>query len=1391
MASKTISIRLSIDDSQKVRDALRAIGDEGKAALSALEAGAARIAPSMRQVQGGADEAGRGVQRFGQVMGQAGYQVQDFAVQVSSGQSALVAFGQQAPQLLGVFGPAGAIAGAAVTVGVLAAQLLTVGANAATSAKQAEAEFRGVEQSQKDLKKAIEDVNAAYMTQAQRASAAAAAARSSTQATLEQNQSWLVQRNDASATELGAAERNLAKLEAYAQREEAARARMRRNGEMAPEGEAANDRGTLFEARTQVQGLQTDMQRTSARITEVTEALGRLRNAGVTGTDVFGPEAPAGITATANTLRRELDKTAAAREQYASRVTAINANLARGEIDTAEAARLTTLADKERNDALEKLAKSGGAAAAARQAEAAAARDANEADQLRVKILGTKADAEYRYALFVADAAQALQRGIVSQQEYNDAVERNNPLTIEAARILDQIRTPAEKYAEQLERLKVLLEAGKLTQDQFNEAVQRFDPAVKAAEEAAKKQATAVDQANRQVTDSIVRYSADGFADLFDKNGKGWKGMLDTFLTTFRKTMARIAAEAIIRPIVQPIVQSMGLGSTFGSGLATAGASLSATQTPGSQPVLDSSGNLAGYAQQAATMRSASSMFDGGPTMLDPGYDWSGGMVGRFDTLAHTNVGGFLNQPAYSVPWGQGEAAGLGGGPNLAGGGAETGVSVGGAAAGALGVAGGLYGLYSGYKTGGAKGAAQMVGGAAGVVAGGTALAGGSAAVGAGAAGLFGAGAGAAMGAIAAAAPYVAIIAAVVAMLLPAQKPSDKTGTYTFNTRTGEGTEGGLTGDRNSTVNREQAKSFSDGINKLAANVGEMAGLKGAVDAQYRVGVGARDGVQVAIGDYKAQGAYDEAGTTAVMRAVTAKFLQLAAEQTKDENVRKVINASGTGDIDVTMANLDWYTKTYKEMSKTAAEAAATTNQFAESMKALRAPYDEVIAKAESFGLSITEIAAREKDATEKLIANRNAAFESSLSDYRLSIAQMDPNAFWPRNAPEGTGGDMVGMAGSVPTVASITFDRFNQQRNADWNTQKDQITAAGLGDAEIARVRVLFDQMKDLELKATAQSVIRAQEDRAMAPSQYMASLDVGLLRATGQDTAASRLEFETNATASLVKARRDMEDLNLSAQQLAEGMAKATATVQAQRERLESEATHQAQVSAFSSLDALLDREASATGSANTEEGAIWSFERKAILERDAAARDGATDMVQLERTLAAERLAIQKNYAEQAAEAEKAANDNRASTAADVVVSLADYAKSLRTGDASPISARAQYEAAQKDFSATLAGARAGDWNAITGLQSSAEAYRTLSQKVNGSGADYVNTVQGIADALSTVAEMGPDRLTSSVQASLVETQTQRLERAIGDMKAELVAVKTELRQRSYAPPEARAA
>ena len=61
-------------------------------------------------------KSGKGMRRMEILAQQAGYQIGDFAVQVQGGTNAMVALGQQGSQLLGFFGPTGAIAGAALAI---------------------------------------------------------------------------------------------------------------------------------------------------------------------------------------------------------------------------------------------------------------------------------------------------------------------------------------------------------------------------------------------------------------------------------------------------------------------------------------------------------------------------------------------------------------------------------------------------------------------------------------------------------------------------------------------------------------------------------------------------------------------------------------------------------------------------------------------------------------------------------------------------------------------------------------------------------------------------------------------------------------------------------------------------------------------------------------------------------------------------------------------------------------------------------------------------------------------------------------------------------------------------------------------------------------------------
>ncbi|SFI35377.1 hypothetical protein [Albimonas pacifica] len=105
-----------------------------------------RYSAQMAALGRGAQIGSRSFNRFSGEIQQAGYQVGDFAVQVASGQNALVALTQQGAQLLGAFGPWGAVIGAAgAIVGALTISLM-----------DGETEAKSFEDRARDLSKVVQ-----------------------------------------------------------------------------------------------------------------------------------------------------------------------------------------------------------------------------------------------------------------------------------------------------------------------------------------------------------------------------------------------------------------------------------------------------------------------------------------------------------------------------------------------------------------------------------------------------------------------------------------------------------------------------------------------------------------------------------------------------------------------------------------------------------------------------------------------------------------------------------------------------------------------------------------------------------------------------------------------------------------------------------------------------------------------------------------------------------------------------------------------------------------------------------------------------------------------------------------------------------------------------------
>lgn len=123
MATDIGSIRFTIEaDSTPLNTARAAIQGLQNGTITATKVND-QFARSFVRVRSSANQAQRVVAqtttRFRPMKGavqQLGFQVQDLAVQLSSGTSAFVAFGQQGPQILSIFGPGGAVIGAVFAI---------------------------------------------------------------------------------------------------------------------------------------------------------------------------------------------------------------------------------------------------------------------------------------------------------------------------------------------------------------------------------------------------------------------------------------------------------------------------------------------------------------------------------------------------------------------------------------------------------------------------------------------------------------------------------------------------------------------------------------------------------------------------------------------------------------------------------------------------------------------------------------------------------------------------------------------------------------------------------------------------------------------------------------------------------------------------------------------------------------------------------------------------------------------------------------------------------------------------------------------------------------------------------------------------------------------------
>lgn len=496
-------LRRSLDPTIAAMEQLKATQQAVNLAMASGVTTQQESARVLAQAQGRYDAVARASARSSRAMGmgfqQAGYQVGDFAVQVASGQSAIIAFTQQGTQLLQFFGPLGSVLGAAAAVlGAVYVGTMRASEGIEETGEKAE-----------EARKLIAKYTGDLQTLAQINFLAASESLRDEVDRLE---------NDIVDLQVKRAELQRRLISAS------------RIDEFAASAFTPDEKREAEALRQEQVRLQDEIGQTAAAEQNLAQQLDKTRQA------LANQRLEAEITGQSfDALRDKLDPLGAAARDYEQGLKALRLGLQQNLITEAEHSRLLDKLKQQYEDnrqaALEDLdtvrAVGDGVIRVVKMSR-------EEVTEL------SKVITETPYDELIADLEAEIEAMGMSadlRAVENQLRAAENQLKAENIALSDQERQRLRDLFEERQRLT---EAERESQEQLKDLQRRAE----------------------QSADEIVNFAGDAFADLFDETGDGWRGLMDDMLALARKTFAQIAAEAIIRPIIQPVVNTaMGLSA--------------------------------------------------------------------------------------------------------------------------------------------------------------------------------------------------------------------------------------------------------------------------------------------------------------------------------------------------------------------------------------------------------------------------------------------------------------------------------------------------------------------------------------------------------------------------------------------------------------------------------------------------------------------------------------------------------------------------------------------------------------------------------------------------------------------------------------------------------------
>jgi hypothetical protein len=384
----------------------------------------------------------------------------------------------------------------------------------------------------------------------------------------------------------------------------------------------------------------------------------------------------------------------------------------------------------------------------------------------------------------------------------------------------------------------------------------------------------------------------------------------------------------------------------------------------------------------------------------------------------------------------------------------------------------------------------------------------------------------------------------------------------------------------------------------------------------------------------------------------------------------------------------------------------------------------------------------------------------------------------------------MKGLASAeVQSVISHSSGTEATLQNLDWyNGVFKQLTAGARGDplpaftqqinALVAPIDEAIAKAKSLGLSEAELNTVRQKsidgliEQRAQTLISIQQSDELRRETAAGVSPLVQQINGWVRTSSAEVKALNEqLIQLGLSEAERQPLVAGRWQTLDAEYGSLARQ--RESQIAANS--NSLWDRLQAASGQSDTLEGAKWDYERRAQAEWMAAAADGITDLTLLARVQAEERLQIERDYAERAAQIEEASMSKRLDaleTLRSQSEILTGFLDSLAVSGPG-VSPQNAFLAAQSQYDAALTAARnGGDLSSYT---RAAQTLLDTGTNYLGTGADG-SALQAMVRSATvslgasldlpgfvTNLESGIDRIMSRVEA--------RLDQRLADIYEEL--------------------